>query len=176
MAPVTPPLFTSNVNVFKVFSDLPANFGLKIIPAKTRHYHFHFEDEEIVRGRRRICPRWVWSGRTQGPQIFIRSGSFPGAWKKLSVYQRCLGWEPAEEPIAWACKGPPPPDRHTHHTPTTDSCQALDSAVLHPLWHCNTLAGNCNEGFSISGSLPTLQNFNKEKGRGGYFMVWSNHR
>lgn len=40
-----------------MFSDLLAHLGLTPISAKTRHYHSHSADEEIVEGRGEIYPR-----------------------------------------------------------------------------------------------------------------------
>ena len=66
-------------------------------------------------------------------------------------------------------------DAHSStHTHTTDSCQAPDSAALHPPRYRNALAASCSEGFLASGSLPALQNFHKEKGRGEvYGLIYS---
>lgn len=170
MAPVTlPHSLVAMLMFFKVFLDLPDNFGLTISSAKTRDYCFHFVDEEMVEGKRKIWPRWVWCGSTQGPQTFINSGIFRGAWKELSDHESCLEWGPVEAAYSLGLPETPTSDIHMHHTPTRDICQALDSAVLHPLWYCKALADSCNEGFSTSGSLPTLQNFNKEKGKGGVY-------
>lgn len=66
-------LFNSSAHIFKVCSDLLADFVLTTSYAKTRHDHSHFTDKETVEGRGRFAQNECGLAEPKEPQIFVRS-------------------------------------------------------------------------------------------------------
>lgn len=66
-------LFNTSAHVFKVCSDLLANFVLPTRSAKTRHDHSPFTDKETVEGRGGFAQDECGLAGPKEPQIFVRS-------------------------------------------------------------------------------------------------------